>query len=381
MQRNYQIAALIGKFLRDDISEEDQLVLEKWLQEHPGNQEILDSFKGDRLVEDIDYLESLQADELWEELRKARSRQLRKRYIRIARYAAAAVLISAFSWLGLFLSNQKPNEVSRIEKSNYINDVLPGGDKAQLILSDGRTVDLGAYLSGFSEQDGTQIRGNDGEIIYSTGQAATDLIYNVLVVPEKGKYNLTLSDGTKVWLNAMSELHFPVLFNNQERSVTLTGEAYFEVAHDPDRPFYVNVNDSKIEVLGTHFNINSYRDIKTTLFEGSIKISNETDEQVLVPGQEALIDKRITVQQANLEKVIAWKNGNFFFEGDNILEVMEQLSRWYGVHVVYRSKAQENMLYTGTISRDVNLSEVLEMLTFVGDATFLLDESQVTVEF
>lgn len=378
----YQIAALIGKYLRNDLSEEEDMVLQQWLEEKEENRQLLESFRNGRheAQQDMNLIHALDTDEAWRSFAGRIQQRMWKRVMRYAGYAAAIAIVAGILF---WKFRQAPLDTAVVQTANvFHNDVAPGSSKAQLTLSDGRTVDLETYLSGVHEQDGTTITGKAGEITYSTPNDAIDeLIYNTLEIPKAGTYQLTLSDGTKVWLNAMSELRFPVQFGAGERRVFLKGEAYFEVAHDADRPFRVAVNDTEVEVLGTHFNINSYAEVTTTLVEGSVKIHREEEEQLLVPGQEAKVGEHITVYKANMDKVIAWKNGDFYFKSDNMVEIMEQLSRWYDIDVSYQGDVPLHTGYNGSISRNVNLSEVLEMLTFASGAVFSIDQKQVSVTF
>ncbi|WP_257657567.1 FecR family protein [Parapedobacter lycopersici] len=378
----YQVAVLISKYLRNDISEEDHMVLEQWLDEKEENRLLLESFRNGthEVQHDMDFIRSLDAETAWESFEERVQQRRWKRMMRYVGYAAAIVVVAGLA-IWKFLPGS--SDADDAQTANvFHNDVAPGSNKAQLTLSDGSTVDLETYINGLQEQDGTAITGSDGQLTYSTpGDAANELIYNTLVIPKAGTYQLTLSDGTKVWLNAMSELRFPVQFGGKERRVYLKGEAYFEVAHDAGRPFRVAVNDTEVEVLGTHFNINSYAQVTTTLVEGSVKIYKEEEEQLLTPGQEAKVGEHISVYKANMDKVIAWKNGDFYFKSDNMVEIMEQLSRWYDIEVNYRGNIPLNAGYNGSISRNVNLSEVLEMLTFASGALFSIDQKQVSVTF
>lgn len=379
----YHIAALISKYLRADLSEEEHAALQQWLDESEENRRLLESFQNGNhhAQRDVDFIHALDAKAAWSTFEQRIQRRRWRGIMRYAGYAAAAIVIaSVWAWWStdrMTLLDDTGAQTANV----FHNDVAPGGSRAQLTLSDGRTVDLETYLSGLHEQDGTTITGGEGQLAYSTpDNEISELIYNTLVIPKAGTYQLTLSDGTKVWLNAMSELRFPVQFSSEERKVFLSGEAYFEVASDAGRPFRVEVAGTEVEVLGTHFNINSYAEVTTTLVEGSVKVYHEKEEQLLSPGQEAKVGERIAVYQADMDKVIAWKNGDFYFKSDNIVEIMEQLSRWYDIDVSY----QGNVVpagYNGSISRNVNLSEVLEMLTFASGALFSVDQKHVSVTF
>jgi ferric-dicitrate binding protein FerR (iron transport regulator) len=209
-------------------------------------------------------------------------------------------------------------------------------------------------------------------------------LYNTISTPKGGQYQVTLSDGSKVWLNAASSLRFPATFSGKERKVELTGEGYFEVAHNKKMPFHVTVNDLDVEVLGTHFNINAYADesaIKTTLLEGSVKVVKGNETKIIEPGEQASVttseDEINVKQQVDLEQVVAWKNGIFQFERADIESVMRQISRWYDIDVDYHGRVSEH--FGGTISRDVNISDVLKMLEMTGGVNFKIDGKKVIV--
>lgn len=378
--KTYQIAQLVSKYLQNNLSEDEMAVFQQWLKESPENEEVLASFRGRHAVSDLEYLQRIDTDAGW---RRLVMRKKKHRWKRIARLTgiAAAVGLAAFSWIRF--STKTTADPHATSNNRYVNDVAPGGNKALLRLSDGRLVDLEAHHSGLAEQDGTQIVNSDGQVTYANGAKVTEeLIYNILVVPKGGTFHITLSDGTKVWLNAMSELRFPVHFGEGSREVYLKGEAYFEVAHDAKKPFHVDVNGSKVAVLGTHFNINAYQDVvSTTLVAGSVRVSNATEERMLVPGQEAKVGEHIAVRPADIDKAIAWKQGEFYFKSDNINEIMNQLSRWYDVDVKYSGSYPTNKGYSGAIRRDVNISQVLEMLNYVSGAVFTIEGNTVTIAF
>ncbi|TCK80593.1 FecR family protein [Albibacterium bauzanense] len=378
----YYIAQLISKYLQGIISEEEEVILEKWLGEKDENRQLLDSFKGYSAQSDIDFISKVNVDEAWERISHQKKQDRLKMMIRYTGYAAAAVLIVFSSISLLRLSTSSIQKVTPDAITELKDDVLPGSNKAQLVLSDGSSVGLEGHQGAFSEQDGTLIMGSDGQINYSnSGLASGGLIYNTLIVPKAGTYSLILSDGTKVWVNAMSELKFPVNFDNDERIVYLKGEAYFEVAHDTGRPFIVNVNGTQVEVLGTRFNINSYDAVTTTLMEGSVKIASQTDQRLLKPGQEAIVRKDITIQRADTLKAVAWKSGDFYFKNDNILQIAEQLSRWYDISINFEGQIPKDKMFSGSISRNVNLSEVVEMLTYISGSTYDISGRNITIQF
>ncbi len=192
------------------------------------------------------------------------------------------------------------------------------------------------------------------------------VVYNTLSAPTGGQFQLVLPDGSKVWLNSSSSIRFPTEFSGEERKVELTGEAYFEVAKNPTLPFRVSVSGMYVEVLGTHFNIMAYGDessIKTTLLEGSVRVTKGSSAKVLTPGQQSKMNLKgdINVVDADLEQVIAWKNGYFQFSSDDIETIMRQVARWYDIKVVYKDKIPGGG-FSGIVSRKNNISRVLKIL-------------------
>lgn len=313
-----------------------------------------------------------------------------KRVIRMNKYwwAAAAVLFVFISSAIYFLTNTKDDIA--IAKNNLPaqqkKDRLPGGDKAMLTLADGSQIVLDSAGNGILAQQGnTKItKKQDGQLVYNTSGAGIDeFAYNTLATPRGGQYKITLPDGSKVWLNAASSLKYPVTFTGKNRKVDITGEAYFEIAKDASRPFKVRVNQMEVEVLGTHFNINGYADedaIRTTLLEGSVKINTAAGNSFLQPGQQAQLQKtgRIKlVKNADLEETMAWKDGNFQFENSDINTVMRQITRWYDVDVTYKGTVSKHFL--GSISRNVNLSQVLSMLEQTGEVKFIIEGKKLIV--
>ena len=266
-----------------------------------------------------------------------------------------------------------------------VKDIDPGINGATLILADGRKVSLNDKQPGMlARQGSTRIQKTvHGTLIYTAavGTSATASI-NTLLTKRKEQYQLTLPDGTRVWLNAASSLRFPTSFNGKERLVRLDGEAYFEVAKDALKPFKVQSNGQTVKVMGTHFNVNAYQDeseTRTTLLEGSIKIAGTTASGLLTPGQQGVLtgsDLKIT--EANTEEAIAWKNGYFRFNSENIESIMRKLSRWYDIEVSFEGNIKSKS-FTGKISRFKKISQVLKMLGKTKAVKFKVEERRVVV--
>ncbi|MBS1745845.1 MAG: FecR family protein [Bacteroidetes bacterium] len=285
---------------------------------------------------------------------------------------AAAILVFIIAGIYTFIAHQKINQTPVISNvpNKIINDAAPGGNRAILTLANGSIINLDSAQKGIiAKQGNTAItKTADGKIVYNIINASqTSIAYNLLSTPRGGQYQLMLPDGSKVWLNAASSIRYPSEFSGKERNVEVTGEVYFEVAKNPAMPFTVNVNNMTVKVMGTHFNINAYSNepnIKTTLIEGSIKIGTDKDSAILKPGQQAQISKASPIKvfnNADMDEVLAWKNGFIAFKSADIETIMRQLSRWYDVDVVYNGKISERN-FTGEISRNENLSEVLKIL-------------------
>ncbi|MFC3198283.1 FecR family protein [Parapedobacter deserti] len=252
------------------------------------------------------------------------------------------------------------------ETGKHKNDILPGGYYAQVVFENGRTVAV---------TDSGEL---DVSALVSTGEPAG---YRTVNVPKTATFRVKLSDGSIVWLNSLSSLRYPENFGSDERQVYLEGEAYFEVAKEASRPFRVKVAESTIEVLGTSFNVKAYGgQVSAALVEGSIKVISRDVERMVVPGEEAVISReQILVERSDIRKQVAWKDGDFFFKKDGLPAIMEQISRWYNVDIVYEGDISSGGGITGSIGRSARLSDVLTMLSNVSDLQFDIDERTVTV--
>ncbi|MGN6533606.1 MAG: FecR family protein [Ginsengibacter sp.] len=287
--------------------------------------------------------------------------------------AAAAVVIlfilGAAYWIVPKHNNVKI-AVSIAAPEKQTVKILPGGNHAILTMADGSKIVLDSVQNGNIQGGGAIISNQGGVLVYdgsSPTKSAPAVVYNTLTTPRGGQYKLILADGSKVWLNASSSLHFPTAFTGEERNVELTGEAYFEVAKNKEKPFRVNVNGMQVEVLGTHFNVNAYADensIKTSLLEGSVKIKRGSVSGLLKPGQQGVLGNNnndLKIKKVNMDEVVAWKNGLFQFDGADIKTIMLEIGRWYNVDIVYSGKVPERS-FVGKISRDAALPDVLKIL-------------------
>lgn len=284
--------------------------------------------------------------------------------------AAAILLVLLMAAYFLFRDNMKQSPTGIPE--HITADIAPGTSKAILTLADGSTVMLDSSDNRVIQQNGTSIRQQGGALQYDASDGAGTMSYNTLATPKGGQFHILLPDGTKVWLNTASSLRYPTVFKGTERRVEVTGEAYFEVVKNAEMPFKVKVgSQAELTVLGTSFNVNAYSDeaaIMTTLVEGSVRVSKDRANAVLLPGQQAQLNQagRINViKDANVNKVLAWRLGVFNFENSSLQEVMRQLARWYDIEVVYTGQIPQ-MEFMGEISMGLSLKGVLKGLEKTG---------------
>jgi transmembrane sensor len=284
--------------------------------------------------------------------------------------AAAAVLIlvlGALSWLkwGNANATSDNQEMAAVDKT----PVLPGGNHAVLAMSDGTSIVLGEDKEARISKGHVELEQKDGMLIYRVAEQKpnTPILKNTLTTPSGGQFKVLLPDGTQVWLNARSSLHFPSEFTGNTREVSIEGEAYFEVAANKKKPFQVKTGDLVIRVLGTHFNVNAYRDdncVRTSLLEGSVQLVTSSGSTYLKPGQQGVLsgeEGKMNVRSADMDQVVAWKNGLFNFSGTDFSSIMQQIGRWYNVDVVFEGPVPQRS-FEGKISRSAQLFEILQIL-------------------
>ena len=285
------------------------------------------------------------------------------------RYAAAIIILLGIGLFFITSGEQGNSEKPTIAKSTGA-DIEPGRQGAVLTLIDGSKMLLDSLGNGVvTTQNGTKVLLQNGQLVYKTDNSVKTAIgYNTMTTPKGRQFQLVLPDGSKVWLNAASSIRYPTVFTGNERKVEVTGEAYFEVVKNSTSPFRVKINDeAEVEVLGTHFNVNSYMNeesINTTLLEGSVSVKNSSGKLILQPGQQARVagnEKIKLFAEVDVEKVMAWKNGVFNFEDATLEEVMRQLERWYDIDVVYEKNIPRLEFY-GKMGRDLSLATVLRGL-------------------
>jgi transmembrane sensor len=289
------------------------------------------------------------------------------------RIAAALVIIAGAAIIFQLTRNNNKNQDSIVKSDAVPQEIAPGKNKGVLTLSDGSSITLETAQNGpLTQQGNSRIeKSSDGQLAYKLlNEKPSEVFFNSIATPRGGQYQVVLSDGTKVWLNAASSLRFPAAFSGSERMVELAGEAYFEVAKNASLPFVVKVDArTKIEVLGTHFNVTAYKDessVNTTLLEGRVKLTAIAtgDSRIMNPGEQAaLLDNgKISINQhTDTDQVVAWKNGTFNFNNADLGTVLRQLSRWYDVDFKFEGPVPQRQFH-GEIQRDLKLSQVLMLL-------------------
>lgn len=312
---------------------------------------------------------------------------VRQMGIRWVRWAAAAVALAAVVSISLLTARKQQTPMVIHMPEKY--DAAPGKKAAVLTLANGQQIALDSTGSGtIGRQGNITVVNFKGTLAYQTAashelRATSESAYNTLTTNAGNQYQLVLPDGSRIWLNAASSIKFPVNFSKKERSVEITGEAYFEIAPDTRRPFLVRHRDMTVQVLGTHFNVNAYADeqaVATTLLEGSVKVIRGNDHALIAPGQQVqLCSGGMHVwDNVNVEEIVAWKEDQFYFRRADIRSIMRQLSRWYDIKVDYEGQDIGERFYA-KIPRSVPLSEVLKALSMTGKVHFRTGDKTVTV--
>lgn len=310
----------------------------------------------------------------------------RTRRIWLVRLAAACLLIGIATTIFIFINRGTNDTSTATVKTNPApkKEIVPGTDGAILTFSNGKEIILDSAKNGMlSLQDDFRIIKQEGQIIVDPQAVPGEVSYNTLTTPRGRQFSLVLADGTKAWLNAASSIRFPNSFTGDERKVEITGEVYFEVVKDPAHPFKASVNGMDITVLGTHFNVNAYDDessMITTLLEGSVEVSRNTDRMLLIPGQQAQLPGQggiKLIKNADVDEAVAWKNGRFLFNSSDLKTIMRQISRWYNVDVVYEGTVS-NRIFTGDLSRTTSLDTFLKVLE-ESDIHFRIEDGKLIV--
>ncbi|MEN7551918.1 FecR domain-containing protein [Rapidithrix thailandica] len=383
-----QIVRLILKSLEHPLSPGEKEKLDKWLSISKSNRAFMEKVKDEnRLKKELDFFAAIDSKAAFEKMQSKTRKKQMPQFQNFGRYAAAAILILWIAAMGIWKYGMQESQKSAAQQEEIVqNDVLPGTDKARLILADGSVLPLQDLEEGLvNEEEGMQIVKIDQQVIYKLLEGDERKVplteYHTIEIPKGGKYQIVLSDGSKVWLNSATTLRYPSQFEKDRRHVVLNGEAYFEVSPDKQAPFTVEARGTVVKVLGTHFNIKAYENeplTKTTLLEGSVEVGNQQRTQIIVPGQQAQVGEDVQVADVDSKEAVAWKNGYFLFNGTRLDDLLRQLERWYEIEVHFTGDLPQKH-YSGTITKDTNLSQVLKMLELSGSIKFEIKNQKLYV--
>lgn len=366
------LSILIRRYLNEELSGEETRHLWETLREGEGQEqweEALLSLLRDKQLHG--HADPARMEQIYASIRPADTPVAPMRRHRWLIPAAAAVALTVIITAAVFWLSRHQQQPLAKHTPAPAHEVMPGSNKATLTLADGSTITLDSAGNGALAQQGNVqvVQVDSGQLAYkaSGSHAAGVLQYNTLAIPRGGQFRVTLPDGTKVWINAASTLRYPTAFNGADRTVQLTGEAYFEVAPMPNKPFHVKLHNMDIQVLGTHFNVMAYTEeaaIRTTLLEGAVKIDAAGAQTPLRPGQQLRLDaagQLAVINNVDVDEIVAWKNGYFQFNHEKLPGVMRQIARWYDVEVAYEGHVPDRE-FGGKISRNSSIEEVLKIL-------------------
>lgn len=377
----YDIAAIILAYLRDEVDEEGQRKLKVWLEESDSHKTLFARIQDEKMqYEDIQKILSYDAGGAWQVVQQKAARRRRKRLTRVYRVAVSVVII--FGVAIAFLLREEATTVVPVVK---VEEITPGRSMAKLTVASGDVYHLDSLhqvdlITSLAENNGKEVVFIDRQL----EEGEREIKYNKVEIPRGGEYQIVLGDGTRVYLNAQTELRFPESFaSSEQRLVYLSGEAYFEVTKNPSKPFVVQCKDYAVKVLGTSFNVNSYEGdetSKTTLASGKVEIDMDGKQTILNPGQQAIIKNgEVNVKEVDVEVYTTWMFDNFRFQSESIQEIMTKLSRWYAIDVFYMNESVRNYHFTGYLPRYAKIADVLELLSLTTNIKFDVEGKTVIV--
>ena len=377
----YDIAAIILAYLRDEVDEEGQRKLKVWLEESDSHKTLFARIQDEKMqYEDIQKILSYDAGGAWQVVQQKAARRRRKPLTRVYRVAVSVVII--FGVAIAFLLREEATTVVPVVK---VEEITPGRSMAKLTVASGDVYHLDSLhqvdlITSLAENNGKEVVFIDRQL----EEGEREIKYNKVEIPRGGEYQIVLGDGTRVYLNAQTELRFPESFaSSEQRLVYLSGEAYFEVTKNPSKPFVVQCKDYAVKVLGTSFNVNSYEGdetSKTTLATGKVEIDMDGKQTILNPGQQAIIKNgEVNVKEVDVEVYTTWMFDNFRFQSESIQEIMTKLSRWYAIDVFYMNESVRNYHFTGYLPRYAKIADVLELLSLTTNIKFDVEGKTVIV--
>lgn len=388
MEKIIYISRIISASISRELTPEEEKNLQKWLDEDPKHLEIYNKLrKEESLKEKVDFYSDVNVVDAYSSLSKKLEKRRRHRLLfSVMKYASIFVLPLAVIAV---LYNYFPKKTEMV--SEQVSVIKAGAQKAHLILADGNRLDISETVVDTTiKEKGADIFSSNNKIKYQASKTRTNIIeYNTLVVPRGGEYILELADGTTIWMNSESKLKYPVKFIGDKRKVYLEGEAYFKVAHNKEKPFVIDVNGSEVNVLGTSFNLRSYKNesnILATLVEGKISLSTTIDKKytslILNPGEQGKVNSNgeISKGKVDVRFFTSWKDGRIVFKNQTLGDIMNSIYRWYDIEIFYQNPALKDILYTGNIKRYGDFNDVIKLLELAGVVKFEIKGRTVTVK-
>ena len=384
MTKKYiRIAELIYKDKIGKLTEQEKNELLAWLEESDFNRQIFDELaKGSSLSRSYDEYKNIHREQVWSVIEQQIAPRRRRLSLQWMGYAASVMILVVAGWFVF----QTSDNGDTIQEGKRVARITPGTQKAilyldngeQVVLADNNTVIVEDSLSGKIEQV-------DKTLVYQTESAVKAERLNVLEIPKGGEFQVTLADGTKVWLNAGTKLTYPIAFVGKERRVRLEGEGYFEVERDENKPFIVEINGMEVKVLGTSFNLRSFaadNRSTATLISGKIEVKTSSQSVELSPNQQADLlvrENKLDVREVDAIAYSAWTKGKFVFRRERLEAILDDVSRWYNVTVFYEQSRVKDILFSGIMERYADISQTLEMLEKTGKVNFIIDQKKIIV--
>jgi len=380
----FKIIKLIRASIMRELKKEEKDVLNSWLNSSEENRELYKSLiQEDKVPQKVKELEIFDKEAAYKKFAAANYNKTRQITLQILKYAAVLIPLVVAVY---FVFRTEKVETSGIEFADV--NIHPGTSKAILRLDDGTTINLEDKNQKITEDDGTQINTDTKKVVYSSDSKKNrkrEIKFNAIEIPRGGEFQLTLSDGTQVWLNSETVIRYPVSFPDDIRDVYVQGEAYFEVTPNKNAPFVVHTSNMTVNVLGTGFNVRDYSDENrtvTTLVHGQVAIQgpNDTREFVLRPSEQAIFaETGGTIRSVDVQQFTAWKEGRIYYEDNTLDDIFTDLSRWYNISVDYENEDLKSLRFSIDVRRYNKFSEILEIINLTKKVKLKINENQITV--
>lgn len=376
LENNFRAAYLISQFIQETISEEDEEELDRWMQQSERNIKIFEDLTDESMVREfLKWYADRDTERSLQEVKQRLQFTRPARVIPLWRYAAAACVILLLG-SGIYYFGFRGQGTPASSNPSEIADISPGKASATLTLPNGNKIDLTNLRDTIINRE---VRIENGVVVYSN--TVSDPEMHEISIPRKGFYELVLPDGSKAWINSSSSIRYPSRFSGNERRVIVTGETYFEVAKDAAHPFIVSVEGVDITAIGTAFNVNAYPNedgLRITLTEGRINVNASQRNEQLLPGQQIILRPgEWEIRTVDISPVIAWTKNQFKLKNSSIEEVMRMAERWYDAKIIYKGKVSDH--FTGTIDRNVPISQLLKLLEATGQVHFQIEGETIIV--